>query len=73
MGDQPNQPSPRQAEMKIIEALDASSIVNPFTKKRSASTHEPSNSPQKAPKTTPSARVDEGAEDIGTQSTGHPF
>ena len=67
MDDQPNQPSPRQAEMKAIEALDASSIVNPGTKKRSASTPEPSNSPQKSPKATPSARVDKGAEDVGTQ------
>jgi hypothetical protein len=67
MDDQPNQPSPQQAEMKAIEALDASSIVNPSTKKRGASTPERSNSPQKSPKMTPSARVDKGAKDVGTQ------
>ena len=67
MDDQPNQPSPQQAEIEAIEALDTSSIVNPSTKKRSASTHESSNSPQKSPKMTPSARMDKDAEDVGTQ------
>jgi hypothetical protein len=67
MDDQPNQPSPRQAKMKAIEALDASSIVNPGTQKRSVSTYESFDSPQKSPKTTPSARVDKGAEDVSTQ------
>jgi hypothetical protein len=61
------QSSPQQAEKKAIESLDTSSIVNTSTKKRSASTHEPSDRAQKAPKPTPSARVDKGAEDVGTQ------
>src|SRR2546423_14618519 len=61
------QRSSRKAKEEAIEKLDSSSIVNPGTKKRTASTHEPSDRPQKARKRTASARVDKGAEDVGTQ------
>jgi hypothetical protein len=57
----------KKAKEEAIEKLDSSSIVNPGTKKRTASTHEPSDRPQKARKRTASARVDKGAEDVGTQ------
>jgi hypothetical protein len=58
----------KKAKEEAIEKLDStSSIVNPGTKKRTASTHEPSDRPQKARKRTASARVDKGAEGVGTQ------
>ena len=57
------QSSPRQAEKKAIESLDTSSIVNPGTKKRSASTHEPSDRAQETHKRIPSPHV-EGAENV---------
>ena len=57
----------KKPKEEAIENLDSSSIVNPGTKKRTALTHEPSDRPQKARKRTASARVDEGAEDVGTQ------
>ena len=57
----------KKPKEEAIENLDSSSIVNPGTKKRTASTHEPSDRPQKARKRTASARVDKGAEDVGTQ------
>jgi hypothetical protein len=57
----------KKAKEEAIEKLDSSSIVNPGTKKRTASTHEPSDRPQKTRKRTASARVDKGAEDVGTQ------
>jgi hypothetical protein len=62
--DKPKQRSPRQAKKKAIEALDTSSIVNPGTKKRSASVHEPSDRAQKTRKRISSQRVDEGAENV---------
>ena len=61
------QRSSRKAKEEAIEKLDSSSIVNPGTKKRTASTHEPSDRPQKARKRTASARVAKGAEDVSTQ------
>ena len=60
--DKPEQPPPRKAKNKAIEAL-----VNPNTKKRSGSTHGRADRPQKARKTIPSARVGKGAEDAVTQ------
>jgi hypothetical protein len=71
--------SSREAKKKAVEALDTSSVVNPGTKKRSASTHKQPGLAKKARKTTPSAasvpsvpsapstRVDKGAEDVDTQ------
>jgi hypothetical protein len=53
--------SPGRAEKGAIESLDTSSIVNPGTKKRSASAHEPSDRAQKTRKSIPSPHV-EGAE-----------
>jgi hypothetical protein len=61
------QRSSRKAKEEAIEKLNSSSIVNPGTKKRTASTHEPSERPEKARKRTASARVDKGTEDVGTQ------
>src|SRR5256714_12920203 len=61
------QRSSRKAKEEAIEKLDSSSIVNPGTKKRTASTPEPSDRPQKARKRTALAGVDKGAEDVGTQ------
>jgi hypothetical protein len=61
MDDKPKQPSPRQAKRKAIEALDTSSIVNPSTKKRSASTHDRA---QKTRMRTSSPHVEEGAENV---------
>src|SRR3984885_8944280 len=61
----------KKAKEEAIENLDSSSVVNPGTKKRTASTHEPSDRPQKARKEarkkTASAHVDKGAEGVGTQ------
>src|SRR2546423_1114444 len=57
----------KKAKEEAVEKLDSSNIVNTGTKKRTASTHEPSDRPQKARKRTASARVDKGAEDVGTQ------
>jgi hypothetical protein len=62
--DEPKQRSPRQAKKKAIEALDTSGIVNPGTKKRGASTHEPSDRAQETRKRTPSPHVEEGAENV---------
>ena len=73
MDNKPEQRPPRQTKKEAIEALNTSSIVNPGTKKRTASTPEPSDRPRKARKGTASARVGEGAEDVGTipQDTFH--
>jgi hypothetical protein len=57
-----------KAKEEAIETLDSSSIVNPGTK-RTASTHEPSDRPQKARKRIPSPYVEEGAENVSHHST----
>src|SRR3954454_24659414 len=64
MDDGLKQRSPRQAKKKAIEALDTSGIVNPGTKKRGASTHEPSDRAEETRKRTPSSHVEEGAENV---------
>jgi hypothetical protein len=60
----------KRAKKEAIETLDSSSIVNPGTKKRTASTHEPSDHPQKPHKRLRKKRastpVNNGAEDVGT-------
>jgi hypothetical protein len=59
----------KKPKEEAIENLDSSSIVNPVTKKRTASTHEPSDRPQKARKRTASARVDKEAQ-IAAEARG---
>jgi hypothetical protein len=78
MDDKPSRPS-REAKRKAVEALDTSSVVNPGTKRRNASTHKHPGRAKKARKTTPSSasvpsvpsapstRVDKSAEDVDTQ------
>jgi hypothetical protein len=64
MDDEPKQRSPRRAKQKAIEKLH-SSIVNPGTKKRRASTHEPSDRAQKTRKAATPPHVDGRAENVG--------
>ena len=54
----------KMAEEEAIEKLGSSSIVNPGTKKRRASTHEPSDRAQKIRKRATSPHVDERAENV---------
>src|SRR5277367_6579529 len=65
------QSSPQQANEEAIEKAKKKAAERrakrKAIKKKTASTHEPSDRPQKARKRTASARVDKGAEDVGTQ------
>jgi hypothetical protein len=63
MDDKPKRP-PRQAKKKAIEALDTRGIANPGTRKRSVSTHEPSDRAQKTRKKIPSPHVEEGTKNV---------
>jgi hypothetical protein len=64
MDDKPKDRLSGEAKEKSITAIGTGSIVNPGTKKRSASTHECSDHAQNAHKRTSSQRVDEGAENV---------
>ena len=62
--DEPKQCPARQAKTEAIKALDTSSIVKPGTKKRSASTHEPSDRAGKTRKRIPSPQVEKVAKNV---------
>jgi hypothetical protein len=64
MDDKSNDPPSREANEEPIEATETGSIVNPGTKKRNASTPEPSDRPPKAHERTASQSLDDGAENV---------
>jgi hypothetical protein len=64
MDDKSNDPPSREANEEPIEATGTSSIVNPSTRKRSASTPAPSDRPPKAHERIASQSLVDGAENV---------